>query len=216
MTKIYGTRILRLYIWLWSVPTYDSTLFMLTAWQGNVFRINGHFRGKPVTVGLPTRRASDVELWYSRWCMPEKKTRLNKQSSNRWLEMYVVMLKLHHCNVAMRIFAGRRITRLVSRINVPDQHFNSCFHFIPWLSYVNIRCDFPGHYIPLMRWKSIITGADGMHWEVTRQDFMHTLLWNNTAEYYTHRYETTAEYYHPKGRLSVSGLEEKHICIFYW
>ena len=179
MTKIYGTSILKLYIWLWSVPTpysLDSPHEGPVMWSFDIL--------------------VDVCL---------KKTRLNKQSSNRWLDM----LKLHHCNVAMRIFAGRRITRLVSRINVPDQHFNSCCHFIPWLSYVNIRCDLPGHYIPLMRWKSIITGVDGMHWEVTRQDSMHTILWNNTAEYYTHRYETRAEYYQPKGSLSASGLEEK-------
>ena len=72
-------------IWLWLLPANLKPGFMITSWNGNIFRVTGHLCGEFTGPRwIPHTKASDAELW-SLFDLRLNK-RLNKQSWGWWFE----------------------------------------------------------------------------------------------------------------------------------
>ena len=76
---------------------FDSySLFMMTSWIGNIFRVTGLGEGKsPVTDGFPSQRlvTRSLDVFFDL----RLDERLSKQSRRRWFETLSSPL-WHHCN----------------------------------------------------------------------------------------------------------------------
>ena len=85
--SIWGMRGLK--ILLWRAPWARAVMMMLS--NGNIFHITGPLWGESTRhQWIPSRKASDAELWCFLWSVPH-------QSRRQWLEMPWASL-WHHCN----------------------------------------------------------------------------------------------------------------------